>query len=90
MILRFNILSPNNTGSPDYDICGQGSSIISNVNLGVTLKLDGITFFTTNDLSTATIPTTPLVVGTRTINSFTYGVNGFYIRFQNIAQINLK
>jgi hypothetical protein len=68
MILEFNILSPNNTGAPDYDICGQSASVINNNNLKVDLKLNGLSLFTTNDLSTATIPSTPFTVGTKTIS----------------------
>ena len=31
MILAFKIVSPNNTGAPDYDICGQSAPALSHV-----------------------------------------------------------
>jgi hypothetical protein len=91
MILEFNILSPNNTGAPDYDICGQSASVINNNNLKVDLKLNGLSLFTTNDLSTATIPSTPFTVGTKTISLFTYSsITGFVIKIAEPQIIGIE
>lgn len=91
MILKFNILSPNNTGAPDYNICGQGASVINNTNLSVSLKLNGFNLFSTNNLSTATIPSTPFTVGTKTITLFTYSsITGFVIRVAEPQLIGIE
>lgn len=59
--MRFitHLLSPNNTGAPDYNICGQAASVIDQTNLKLVLNLsDGNTtslIFSTTDLSTASL-----------------------------------
>lgn len=50
-----HLFSPNNTGSPDYNICGQASSIIAMVNTTLVITIsDGITsqnLITTSNLA---------------------------------------
>jgi len=92
MKLRFNILSPNNTGSPDFDICGQAAGVISATGLAVTCKLNGFDVFTcAPDVANIVIPATPFTIGTKTINSCTYSpLTGFEIEIQSVNTIGVE
>jgi hypothetical protein len=41
MILRFDILEPQNTGAPDYTLCGQAASVIPGAAIALSLKVNG-------------------------------------------------
>jgi hypothetical protein len=74
MKLTTHILSPNNTGAPDYDICSQGASVVSFVNTSLKITItDGVTgilIVNTTDLSGA-----PFInVGSAPIGDFTVDV----------------
>jgi len=59
MRLRFQILSPNNTGAPDYIICGQASSNVTVSNTALKVVVDGEDIIDVVDLSTFnTLPNT--------------------------------
>jgi hypothetical protein len=57
MILRIPILSPLNTGSPDYNICGQASSGVSWTNLNTIITVNGTDVINIADLSAFTFGT---------------------------------
>lgn len=73
-----HLLSPNNTGIPDYNICGQVSSIINMLNVSLVISIsDGITtqnLITTSDLSGSLSPN---------YNTYTFG--DLDINFTNLA-----
>lgn len=50
MKLRVDVREPNNTGSPDYNICNQASSNVDPVNLGFKIEVDGEVILDTLDL----------------------------------------
>lgn len=52
MLFRFRVLSPSNTGSPDYLYCNQTSSVLSYSNLSLTIRIDDEQVYTTTDLAT--------------------------------------
>lgn len=84
MKLRFNILSPVNSGAPFYNLCGGGVAPINNSNLNVTLELNGVVFINTTDLSSLILPSTPITCGSRIITNISYNaINGFEIDVQN-------
>lgn len=62
MYFIFNIFQPNNTGAPDYNICGQGSSVLSMNNTSCTLSVEDEVLFTTTNLLTVN-PSTPAAIG---------------------------
>jgi len=62
MNLRFRVLSPGNSGAPDYLICGQAAAVLNNVNLGIVLKVDDTIVWNTADVSTYVFPA-PIVSG---------------------------
>ena len=41
MILRFDILEPQNTGAPDYTLCGQAATVIPGAAVALSLKVNG-------------------------------------------------
>jgi hypothetical protein len=51
MILRIPFLSPTNTGSPDYTIAGQASSLVDWTNLNTVIKVGGTDIINEADLS---------------------------------------
>lgn len=58
MRLLTHILSPNNTGAPDYNICGQGASVVSQTNMKCILTLsDGTTSVTILNVSNLAVST---------------------------------
>lgn len=58
MKLRFRILEPTNSGAPDYNICGQAASSIDFNNLALTLLVNGVVIWNTNDLGSYSFPNT--------------------------------
>lgn len=75
MRLRFQILSPTNTGTPDYIICGQVSSNVVLTGTGLEVGIDSTPIISTTNLGTYTFP-----VGTITTT------NGYVI--SNIQRVN--
>jgi len=56
MKLRLRVLSPTNTGNPDYTICGQGSSAITLAGTTVNIVIGGTTIFNNTLDNMATVP----------------------------------
>ncbi len=87
MKLRFNISEPTNTGSPDYIICNQASVFVSLTNLGLILDVGGTNIITTNDLSSVSFPTAPIVT-TNGVTVIANLENSNYIRL-DLSTFNL-
>lgn len=49
MELRTRILTPSNTGNPDYIICGQGGTAVGYTGMFVQLKMEGVNVVNTSD-----------------------------------------
>lgn len=90
MKIRFNILSPNNTGSPDYNICGQASSEIDSDQLAVKLTLNGSVIFNEPDCSgiLTSIPSLPHVAGNRTLTGLACNGSNFVLQIDDIISPN--
>ena len=58
MRLRVTFKEPNTSGSPDYNICGQGLSTLDYSGLTLTAYVNGVQIFTTTDFDAYTIPGT--------------------------------
>lgn len=56
MIIRFRILSPSDTGAPDYIMCNQGSTVIDPSNLSLNLSVGGTVIFNTPNLGLVPFP----------------------------------
>jgi len=67
MKLRFQILSPNNTGTPDYNICSQASSNVALTNTSLKVVIDGTTILDTTNLATYTLPNGTITTTTNSI-----------------------
>lgn len=88
MKLRFNINTPNSTGSPDYTICNQASSFVSFTNLGLVLKIDGTDIINTANLASVSFPISPIT----TTNGLTVAVaieNTNYIKLTITGLTNI-
>lgn len=91
MILAFKIVSPNNTGAPDYDICGQSAPALSHVGLSLKMEFKGTTIYDEPDVSAGTLPALPITVSGRTISAITYHpVNGFSLTIDSANTINIE
>lgn len=75
--------TPNNTGSPDYNICGQASSLLSLTNLGMVVGISKGNSTVTNIITTADLSTdntgafvpVNVIYGAYTINFLSYTYN---------------
>jgi len=84
MNVIFNLLEPNSTGAPDYNICGQASSVLDLQDTGLIISVEDVVLFTTDDLLNDTptiaaslpsaIGSTGLIFESFTINSITGAV----------------
>lgn len=73
MKLRFRVLSPGNSGAPDYFICGQAAAVVNNTNLGIELKVDGEVIWSTSDVSGYAFPV-PIVTVANTLTVTSTGI----------------
>lgn len=72
MLLTLNFKTPNNTGAPNYNICGQAASVLGFLNTSCQVQVNGVDILNTINLSTAVV-VTGVPIGTTgfTLTSFT-------------------
>lgn len=75
MLISLNLKTPNNTGAPDYNICGQAASILNFTNTACHIQVSGVTIFNVADLSSIFIvPSGPIGTTGLSISSFTKNI----------------
>lgn len=79
MRLRFQILSPTNTGTPDYTICSQVSSNVDLTNTNLVVNIDGTDILSTTDLGTYTLPVGAITTTNGYVVSGIQRVNTYFI-----------
>lgn len=91
MKLAFKIVSPSNTGAPDYNICGQAAPALSHSGLSLKMEFKGTTIYDEPDVSMGTLPALPITVSGRTISAITYHpTNGFVLTIDSELTIGLE
>lgn len=91
MRVAFKIVSPSNTGNPDYNICGQGTPALSHVGLALKVEFKGVTIYDEPDISLGTLPSLPITIGGRTISAVTYHpTNGFVYTIDSLPTIGIE
>lgn len=91
MKLAFKIVSPSNTGSPDYNICGQAFPALSHVGLALKMEFKGTTIYDEADVSMGTLPALPITISGRTISAITYHpTNGFVLTIDSFLTIGTE